>query len=101
MIVPMKRLTLVAHKSDESDILKALQRLDAVEVIPGEEASATSVLDVAEERVQRLSGRTGRLLALCGQEGHADPAAGDDCRRHFAGFAGGVVVWRRGRIAPA
>ena len=34
MIIPMKRLTLVAHKADEAEILKALQRLSAVEVIP-------------------------------------------------------------------
>ena len=31
MIIPMKRLTLVAHKADEAEILKALQRLSAVE----------------------------------------------------------------------
>ena len=73
MIVPMKRLTLVAHKSDESDILKALQRLDAVEVIPGEEASATSVLDVAEERVQRLSGALAVLRPYAAKKGILTP----------------------------
>ena len=73
MIVPMKRLTLVAHKSDESDILKALQRLDAVEVIPGEEASATSVLDVAEERVQRLSGALAVLRPYAAKKGMLTP----------------------------
>lgn len=73
MIVPMKRLTLVAHKSDESDILKALQRLGAVEVIPGEEASATSVLDVAEERVQRLSGALAVLRPYAAKKGMLTP----------------------------
>lgn len=58
MIIPMKRLTLVAHKADEAEILKALQRLSAVEVIPEEEAAQTAApaLDEAEQRVQRLTG---------------------------------------------
>ena len=56
MIIPVKRLSLVAHKADEADILKALQRLNAVEVIPdGEATGQANALDEAEARVQRLS----------------------------------------------
>ena len=33
MIIAMKRLTLVAHKDDEAAILKAIQRINAVEII--------------------------------------------------------------------
>ena len=56
MILQMKRLTLVAHKSDEQAILKALQPLKAVEVIPDtEESQDTSRLDAAQADVDKLS----------------------------------------------
>ena len=56
MIVQMKRLTLVAHKSDEQALLNALQPLGAVEVIPDtEETRDQSMLDAAQSEVDRLS----------------------------------------------
>lgn len=73
MIVPMKRLTLVAHKADEADILKALQRLNAVEVIPEEEIAGTSTLDAAEERVQRLSSALTILRPYAAKKGMLTP----------------------------
>ncbi len=55
MIVSMKRITLVAHKADEADILKALQSIRAVEIISSEgEAAAHPELDRAQARVQQL-----------------------------------------------
>ena len=68
MIVPMKRLTLVALKADEESILQALQRAGAVEVI--------SRADVSEEkagdeqllmRVQRLESAA-QLLKRYGEK---------------------------------
>lgn len=56
MIVQMKRLSLVAHKSDEQALLKALQPLGAVEVIPEtEETRDQSRLEAAQADVDRLS----------------------------------------------
>ena len=40
MILSMKRITLVAHKADEPEILRALQALDAVEIIGDTEKPA-------------------------------------------------------------
>ncbi len=55
MIITMKRITLVAHKTDEAAILKALQSAQAVEVLKsGEAAVAFNALEQAELRVQKL-----------------------------------------------
>ncbi len=56
MIVPMKRLTLVALKDDEARIMKALQAICAVQVIQKEEPVADEAgLAQAEGSVQRLN----------------------------------------------
>lgn len=56
MIVSMKRLTLVAHKTDESAILRVLQPLEAVEVLPCDAcANDSERLRSAESHVQALS----------------------------------------------
>lgn len=57
MILRMKRITLVAHKADEADILKALQATDAVEVIENTDLrdDGTAELTRAQERVHTLS----------------------------------------------
>lgn len=55
MIVQMKRLTLVAHKTDERAIVDALQPLGAVEVQKDESASfCADQFAAAETRVQKL-----------------------------------------------
>ena len=55
MIVPMKRITLVAHKADEAAILQALQATQSVEVLKSEESgSDVSALERSEARVQKL-----------------------------------------------
>ena len=57
MILRMKRITLVAHKADEADILKALQATDAVEVIENTDLrdDGAAELTRAQERVHTLS----------------------------------------------
>jgi len=55
MIVPMKRLTLIALKKDEERIMHALQRLAAIELISSAEARPTDgTLEKLEENVQHL-----------------------------------------------
>ena len=55
MIVSMKRMTLVAHKADETAILNALQATRAVEVISGgQDNGAQAVLERAQSRLQQL-----------------------------------------------
>ncbi|MEZ4628697.1 MAG: V-type ATP synthase subunit I [Eubacteriales bacterium] len=55
MIVSMKRMTLVAHKADETAILNALQGTGAVEVISnGQDNSAQAALERAQSRVQQF-----------------------------------------------
>jgi len=55
MIVPMKRITLVAHKADEAAILKALQATQSVEIFKkGDTGANISALERAEARVQKL-----------------------------------------------
>ena len=52
MIVPMKRLTLIALKKDEERIMHALQRLAAIELISSAEARPTDgTLEKLEENV--------------------------------------------------
>ena len=56
MIVSMKRITLVAHKADEVNILSALQATHAVELIPCEgEAASGALLERASSHLQTLS----------------------------------------------
>jgi len=55
MIVSMKRMTLVAHKADETAILNALQGTGAVEVISGgQDNSAQAALERAQSRVHQF-----------------------------------------------
>jgi len=54
MIVPMKKLTLAALEADKEELLKALQAIGAVQLIPREEAAAGAALAALEGRVQRL-----------------------------------------------
>lgn len=55
MIVPMKRLTLVALKGDEAAIMKALQRAGAVEVIcRGEGAVDSAVSERLDQEAARM-----------------------------------------------
>ncbi len=56
MIVPMKRLTLVALKEDEERIMQALQSVSAVQIIETEDASLDEpTLSEAEGAVLRLN----------------------------------------------
>ncbi|MDO4573009.1 MAG: hypothetical protein Q4C13_06535 [Clostridia bacterium] len=66
----MKRIQLVAHQSDEADILKALQAIDAVEIIASEAASADSpALAAAQERVQKLSAALSAMKPYASKKG--------------------------------
>lgn len=76
MLVKMKRLTLVAHKADEPDILSALQSLGAVEVLPAEAESgarALKQLEAAEQRVQTLSAALATLKPFAPKKGLLSP----------------------------
>ena len=56
MIVSMKRLTLIALRSDEQDLLQALQKIGSVEVLNISDAETQNdQLDAAASRIQRLS----------------------------------------------
>ena len=56
MIVPMKRLSLVALQSDEERLLEALQRAGSVEILNISETDVPSErLDAAQDRIQRLN----------------------------------------------
>lgn len=54
MIVPMKRLTLVALKSDEEQILQSLQGLSAVQVISTGNARGSGELETLRREVERI-----------------------------------------------
>ena len=74
MIISMKRLTLIAHKDDEQAILKALQRLNAVEIISaGEEAADEGVLAGLEEQVAKTSDALAALKPYAPKKGLLDP----------------------------
>ncbi len=56
MIVTMKRLTLVALKSDEESLLEALQNIGTVEVLRISESDAQDPrLEAVQDRLQRLN----------------------------------------------
>ncbi|MDD3400031.1 MAG: V-type ATP synthase subunit I [Eubacteriales bacterium] len=56
MIVEMKRLMLVAHKADEANILKALQDIEAVQVLSiSDEEKPSDALDKVELRGAKLT----------------------------------------------
>jgi V/A-type H+-transporting ATPase subunit I len=50
----MKRLTLVALKQDEADILKALQKHNAVQIISTGEAAGSEELEALRREVERI-----------------------------------------------
>lgn len=65
MIVPMKRLTLIAMQADKESILKALQAAGAVQITGAQEASGEEAdLPALETRVQRLQSATQLLKPL-------------------------------------
>ncbi|OQB23641.1 MAG: V-type ATP synthase subunit I [Firmicutes bacterium ADurb.Bin182] len=54
MIVPMKRLTLIALKSDEEKLMHALQALSAVHIIANEPSQESAHIQELENDVQRF-----------------------------------------------
>ena len=54
MIVRMKRLSLIALKSDEEKILQELQKLSAVQVLSTGEAKGSEKLDALRREVERV-----------------------------------------------
>ena len=56
MIVPMKRLSLVAMKADEDRLIESLQRIGTVEILDiSEDSAGGEKLDAVQDRMQRLS----------------------------------------------
>lgn len=79
MIVPMKRLTLISHREYESDIMKALQKASAVEVIapldeknPNEINSA--VFNSYDDELKRLNQVAQKLKPYGKKSGLLTPA---------------------------
>ena len=92
MIVPMKRLTLIALKGDEEAILHSLQRAGVVEVIsrgdaPGE-ASADERLD---QQVQRLE-NAAELLKRYGEKARFGPKPERSAQELFAAVPGSEAL---------
>ena len=56
MIIPMKRLTLVAHKGDEDSIIRALQTTGAVQIIESQdlEQDYSEMLNTSQQKVDSL-----------------------------------------------
>ncbi len=74
MIVPMKRVTLVAHKADEEALLSALQATNAVQVIEGgAEQPESVILEKAESRVQRLKDALATMRPFAAKKGMLTP----------------------------
>lgn len=70
MILRMKRITLVAHKSDEADILKALQATEAVEVLDNtDQHDDVAALTQAQEKVQVLSAALTAMKPFAAKKG--------------------------------
>ena len=75
MIISMKRLTLVAHKDDEQAILKALQRISAVQIIEtAKDAVPDGTLTALEERVSHMGDALKALLPYAPKRGMLEPA---------------------------
>ncbi len=73
MIVPMKRLTLIFHKRDETSLLAALQDIAAVEILSiGEGEQKSEALDAAEQRVAEMSASLGAVRAYAPKAGFLD-----------------------------
>ena len=65
MIVPMKRLTLIAMQAEKESILKALQAAGAVQILSAEEPTGEEAeLPLLEARVQRLRSAAALLKPL-------------------------------------
>ncbi len=72
MIVPMRRLTLVAMKDDEESILKALQSIAAVEIISSGDMSEGGIaLDKCEDELCRLNNALKLLKPYAAKKGLA------------------------------
>ena len=74
MIIAMKRVTLVAHRADEAEILRALQAISAVQVISsGEDAEAASERLVgADSDVERLRNALATMRPFAPKKGLMD-----------------------------
>ena len=74
MIIQMKRITLIAHKSDEERILKALQSTRAVQVIDSADgAPDEAALSRAEEKVDTLRDALSILRPFAEKKGMLAP----------------------------
>ncbi|MEG2216003.1 MAG: V-type ATP synthase subunit I [Clostridia bacterium] len=70
----MKRITLVAHKADEANVLKALQSTSAVQVIDAaQDALDEQTLAQAEDHVQKLDDALNILKPFAAKKGFLTP----------------------------
>lgn len=78
MIVSMKRLTLVGIRQEETDILRALQKIGAVELISvtadDDGGEGAKRLDEAAERISRFSESLSAIKPYAKQPGFLTPA---------------------------
>ncbi len=88
MIVSMKRLTLVGIRQEETAILRALQKIGAVELISvtadDDGGDATRQLDEAAERISRFSESLSAIKPYAKKPGFLAPAREEKLEKMFA-----------------
>ena len=88
MIVSMKRLTLVGIRQEETDILRALQKIGAVELISVTAADdggeGAKRLDEAAERISRFTESLSAIKPYAKKPGFLAPAREEKLEKMFA-----------------
>ena len=88
MIVSMKRLTLVGIRQEETDILRALQKIGAVELISitaaDDGGEGAKRLDEAAERISRFTESLSAIKPYAKKPGFLAPAREEKLEKMFA-----------------
>ncbi len=96
MIVSMKRMTLVAHKADETAILNALQATRAVEIISsGQDNGAQVALERAQARLQQLKDALHTVHPYAPKKSFFAPPVEAKAEKLFSMLPGAVALSER------